>query len=93
VCAILGLRSMYFLLAGAVQRFHLLHYGLALVLVFVGLKMVWLDGAAGGKLPIEWSLGVIVLLLAGAVAASLLVPPRPGHGTAAPATPAPPGRN
>ena len=57
VCAILGLRAMYFLLADAVQRFHLLHYGLALVLVFVGLKMVWLDGAAGGKLPIEWSLG------------------------------------
>ena len=80
VCAILGLRAMYFLLADAVQRFHLLHYGLALVLVFVGLKMVWLDGAAGGKLPIEWSLGVIVVLLAGAVAASLLVPPRPGHG-------------
>ena len=76
VCAILGLRAMYFLLADAVQRFHLLHYGLALVLVFVGLKMVWLDGAAGGKLPIEWSLGVIVALLAGAVAASLLVPPR-----------------
>ena len=84
VCAILGLRAMYFLLADAVQRFHLLHYGLALVLVFVGLKMVWLDGAAGGKLPIEWSLGVIVVLLAGAVAASLLVPPRPGHGAACP---------
>ena len=55
-----------------------------MVLVFVGLKMVWLDGAAGGKLPIEWSLGVIVVLLAGAVAASLLVPPRPGHGAAVP---------
>ena len=75
VCAILGLRAMYFLLADAVQRFHLLHYGLALVLVFVGLKMVWLDAAAGGKLPIEWSLGVIAILLAGAVAASLLIPP------------------
>jgi tellurite resistance protein TerC len=78
VCAILGLRAMYFLLADAVQRFHLLHYGLALVLVFVGLKMVWLDGAAGGKFPIEWSLAIIGALLAGAVAASLLVPP-PGH--------------
>ena len=90
VCAILGLRAMYFLLADAVQRFHLLHYGLALVLVFVGLKMVWLDGAAGGKLPIEWSLGIIVALLAGAVAASLLVPPRPGQGTAISPTPAVP---
>jgi tellurite resistance protein TerC len=80
VCAILGLRAMYFLLADAVQRFHLLHYGLALVLVFVGLKMVWLDAAAGGKLPIEWSLGIIGGLLAGAVAASLLIPP-PSTGT------------
>ena len=84
VCAILGLRAMYFLLADAVQRFHMLHYGLALVLVFVGLKMVWLDGAAGGKLPIEWSLGVIVALLAGAVLASWLVPPRPAHGAGVP---------
>jgi tellurite resistance protein TerC len=84
VCAILGLRAMYFLLADAVQRFHLLHYGLALVLVFVGLKMVWLDGAAGGKLPIEWSLGVIVGLLAAAIAASLLVPPRRPHGACQP---------
>ena len=64
--------------------------GSPLVLVFVGLKMVWLDGAAGGKLPIEWSLGVIVALLAGAVAASLLVPPRPGQGTAVSPTPAVP---
>jgi tellurite resistance protein TerC len=85
MCAILGLRAMYFLLADAVQRFHLLHYGLALVLVFVGLKMVWLDGAAGGKLPIQWSLGVIVVLLAGAVAASLIVPRRPGRAPVFPA--------
>ncbi len=72
VCAILGLRAMYFLLAGAVERFHLLHYGLALILVFVGLKMVWLNHAFGGKFPIEWSLGIIAALLAGAVIASLL---------------------
>jgi tellurite resistance protein TerC len=67
-----------------VQRFHLLHYGLALVLVFVGLKMVWLDAAAGGKLPIEWSLGIIGVLLAGAVAASLLIDPpvEPTDGSA-----------
>jgi tellurite resistance protein TerC len=83
VCAILGLRAMYFLLADAVQRFHLLHYGLALVLVFVGLKMVWLDAAAGGKLPIEWSLGIIAALLAGAVAASLLIPPPSPDASAA----------
>ena len=88
VCAILGLRAMYFLLADAVQRFHLLHYGLALVLVFVGLKMVWLDAAAGGKLPIEWSLGIIGVLLAGAVAASLLIDP-PDASADGPDLPAP----
>ena len=43
IFAILGLRSLYFLLGGAVDKFHLLRYGLAVVLVFVGLKMVWLD--------------------------------------------------
>ena len=70
VFAILGLRAMYFLLAGAVQRFRLLKYALALILIFVGLKMVWLNEAFGGKFPIEWSLAVIGALLAGAVAAS-----------------------
>ena len=76
VFAILGLRSMYFLLAGAIERFHLLKYALALILVFVGLKMVWLNEAFGGKFPVEWSLGVIGTLLAGAVLASLLRPER-----------------
>ncbi len=70
VFAILGLRAMYFLLAGAVRRFRLLKYALALILIFVGLKMVWLNEAFGGKFPIEWSLAVIGALLAGAVAAS-----------------------
>ncbi len=73
--AILGLRSMYFLLAGAVERFHLLKYGLAVILVFVGLKMVWLNDLFGGKFPVHWSLGIIGALLAVAVVASLLVPP------------------
>jgi tellurite resistance protein TerC len=72
VFAILGLRAMYFLLAGAVQRFRLLKYALALILVFVGLKMVWLNGAFGGKFPIAWSLGIIAGLLTAAAAASLL---------------------
>lgn len=74
VCAILGLRAMYFMLAGAVERFHLLHYGLALILIFVGLKMVWLNDAFGGKFPIEWSLGIIASLLAASIVVSLLRP-------------------
>jgi tellurite resistance protein TerC len=74
VCAILGLRAMYFMLAGAVERFHLLHYGLALILIFVGLKMVWLNDAFGGKFPIEWSLAIIASLLALSIVASLLKP-------------------
>jgi tellurite resistance protein TerC len=74
VCAILGLRAMYFMLAGAVERFHLLHYGLALILIFVGLKMVWLNDAFGGKFPIEWSLGIIASLLCLSIVASLVRP-------------------
>jgi TerC family integral membrane protein len=74
VFAILGLRAMYFLLADAVQRFHLLKYALALVLIFVGLKMVWLNEAFGGKFPIEWSLGIIAALLTAAIVASALRP-------------------
>ncbi len=70
--AILGLRAMYFLLAGAVQRFQLLKYALAFILIFVGLKMVWLNEAFGGKFPIEWSLGIIGALLLGAMVASLV---------------------
>jgi tellurite resistance protein TerC len=78
--AILGLRAMYFMLAGAVDRFHLLKYGLAVVLVFVGLKMVWLNEAFGGKFPISWSLGIILAVIAASVAASLWFPRREEGG-------------
>ncbi len=74
VCAILGLRAMFFLLAGAVGKFHLLKYGLGSVLVFVGLKMAWLNDAFGGKFPVGWSLAIIAVLIGGAVAASFVVP-------------------
>ncbi|MCZ2154117.1 MAG: TerC family protein [Bryobacterales bacterium] len=74
IFAILGLRALYFLLAGAMDKFYLLRYGLAAVLVFVGLKMVWLDHLAGGKFPIGWSLGIIALILGVSVALSLLRP-------------------
>ena len=81
VFAILGLRALYFLLAGIVDRFVYLKYGLALVLVFVGLKMAWLNEAFGGKFPIAWSLGIIGGLIAASVAASLLRPKRPHNST------------
>ncbi|HKP69452.1 MAG TPA: TerC family protein [Pyrinomonadaceae bacterium] len=74
IFAILGLRSMYFMLAGVLDKFHLLKYGLAAVLVFVGLKMVWLNDAFGGKFPITWSLGFIAFAIGGAVVASLIFP-------------------
>jgi len=83
ICAILGLRAMYFLLAGVMDRFHLLKYGLALILVFVGLKMLG-DIVPGfnqlldekGKFPIGWSLGIIFGILAVTVVASFVFPKR-----------------
>ena len=77
VFAILGLRSLYFLLGGAVEKFHLLRFGLAAVLVFVGLKMVWLDDWFGGKFPIAVSLALIGSALAASMVLSLLWPRRP----------------
>ncbi len=76
IFAILGLRAMYFMLAGALDRFHLLKYGLAGVLIFVGLKMVWWNGVQAPHVPILWSLGVIGALLVGFVGLSLAIPPR-----------------
>jgi len=74
IFAILGLRSMYFMLAGAVEKFHLLRYGLSVVLIFVGLKMVWLNPWYGGKFPITYSLGFISLVIAASLILSLLFP-------------------
>jgi tellurite resistance protein TerC len=74
IFAILGLRAMYFMLAGAVDKFHLLKYGLSVVLIFVGLKMVWLNDAFGGKFPIAWSLGFILGTILLSVIASLIFP-------------------
>ena len=74
IFAILGLRSLYFLLAGVVGKFHLLKYGLAVILVFVGIKMV---GAEFFHVPILVSLGVIVGVLATSIIASLMIPPPP----------------
>jgi tellurite resistance protein TerC len=74
VFAILGLRAMYFMLAGAMDKFHLLKYGLSVVLVFVGLKMVWLNGLYDGKFPISLSLGVITGVIVLSVLLSLAFP-------------------
>jgi tellurite resistance protein TerC len=73
IFAILGLRAMYFLLANVIDRFHLLKYGLALVLLFVGGKMVIADWY---KLPIGVSLAAIALILGGSVLASMVWPAR-----------------
>jgi tellurite resistance protein TerC len=78
IFAILGLRSLYFLLGGAVEKFHLLRYGLAIVLVFVGLKMVWLDEWYGGKFPVGLSLAIIGSVIGTVIAVSLLAPRREG---------------
>ena len=74
VFAVLGLRAMFFLLAGMAERFHLLPYGLAIVLVFIGTKMLLLDLY---KIPVLWSLGVVAAILTVTVALSLARPPKP----------------
>ncbi len=74
VFAILGLRSLYFLLASALHRFHLLKYGLGIILTFVGAKMTFLNELAGGKFPIGISLSIIGSVLLMSVVVSLIFP-------------------
>jgi tellurite resistance protein TerC len=78
VFAILGLRSLYFLLAGAADKFHMLKYGLGIVLVFVGCKMVtptaWYPASWDGHFPIVWSLGIICGVIGGSMALSIAYP-------------------
>jgi tellurite resistance protein TerC len=81
VFAILGLRAMYFLLANMHERFHLLSYGLAIVLVFIGTKMLLIDIY---KIPVAWSLGFTVVVLAVTMLLSLRIPPRGKSGSAYP---------
>ncbi len=80
ICAILGLRSMYFMLSGAMAQFHVLKYGLAMVLVFVGLKMTVLDWWYGGKFPIGTSVAIIGAVIGISVVLSLLFPARDAAG-------------
>jgi tellurite resistance protein TerC len=84
IFAILGLRALYFALAGVMGKFHYLRVGLALVLAFVGAKMMLTDLY---KIPIVASLAVVAVLLTGSIAASLIrprteapLPLHPPHG-------------
>ncbi|HEX4084248.1 MAG TPA: TerC family protein [Chthoniobacteraceae bacterium] len=83
VCAILGLRSLYFVLAGAAHRFEYLHYGLAAVLVFIGAKML-----LANVLPISSALSLLIvaLLLGASIAYSAAVfkPPAADSGKSPP---------
>ena len=74
VFAVLGLRAMFFLLQGMADRFHLLPYGLALVLAFIGAKMLLIDLY---KIPILLSLGTVAVIIGSTIALSLLRPAKP----------------
>nr|WP_153190405.1 TerC family protein [Stenotrophomonas sp. MYb238] len=76
VFAVLGLRAMFFLLAGMADRFHLLPYGLAVILGFIGAKMLLIDVF---KIPVPVSLGVVAAILAVTMVLSLKLPPRDRH--------------
>ena len=76
ILAILGLRSLYFLLAAMLERLHYLHFGLAAILAFVGCKMLlgkWV------KIPVGVSLAIIVAVIVAATVASLITTARPKH--------------
>ena len=77
IFAILGLRALYFLLADLANRFHLLAYGLALVLVFIGAKMLMIDFY---KIPIGYALLVTASLIAGSIILSLRSSGESAHG-------------
>jgi len=71
VFAILGLRSMYFALAGMMDLFHYLHYGLSVVLIFIGIKML---GSHYLNIPTGWALAFVLSVLGVSILASLLSP-------------------
>ncbi|MGV7927353.1 MAG: TerC family protein [Spirochaetota bacterium] len=71
IFAILGLRALYFALAGIMDLFHYLNYGLAAILVFVGVKMLISDYY---KIPVAGALGFIVLVLTTSIVASIMFP-------------------
>jgi tellurite resistance protein TerC len=76
IFAILGLRALYFLLSDMADRFHLLKYGLALVLIFVGTKMLIVDWF---KIPVAVSLGVVIAVLGTSILLSLIASKKQAH--------------
>lgn len=84
VFAVLGLRAMYFLLAGLHEKFHLLSYGLALILGFIGAKMLLMDIF---HIPVVLSLSVTFTILFGSVLLSLYIKPKEITGSAYPFEP------
>ncbi len=78
VFAVLGLRSMYFALAGLMNLFHYLHYGISVVLILVGAKMMV---SHYFKIPTEWALGAVLLVLAASIIASVIHPQKNPAGT------------
>ena len=77
VFAILGLRSMYFALAGMMDMLRYLHYGLSIVLIFIGLKML---ASHYVTIPTEWALAIVLLVLGVSILISLLHPQKPQPG-------------
>ena len=71
VFALLGLRALYFALAGIMKLFHYLHYGLSLILVFIGAKLLLSDVY---KIDMVWALVVVAVILTGSVVLSILLP-------------------
>ncbi len=85
VCAVLGLRAMFFLLQNVLDKFAYLKYGLGLVLAFIGAKMIVAEGVGvfpPFEVPIPVSLGIVGALIGLSVLASLLLPPKPERGAA-----------
>jgi tellurite resistance protein TerC len=72
IFAVLGLRALYFALSGLMEAFHLLHYGLAAILVFIGLKMF---AANYVEVPTVYALGFVVMVLAASVVLSMVTKP------------------
>ena len=73
IFAIMGLRSLYFMLSEVVDKFRFLKIGLAFILIFVGLKMTWLNNFFDGKFPISWSLLIIGGMILTSVIASIVI--------------------